>query len=116
MPAWRRQYPLGQESAFIRRLVIAKIQSPDDQAKFTDLMQRIAAAAKASDEYLTEARQHINAQIADPLDFDDNVQLARMDTNIGFIQELRQEYEDVYSQVLKEAKAEGATPDSIRPR
>jgi adenylate cyclase len=101
-----------EESAFIRRLVIAKIQSPDDQAKFTDLMQRIAAAAKASDEYLTEARQHINAQIADPLDFDDNVQLARMDTNIGFIQELRQEYEDVYSQVLKEAKAEGATPDS----
>jgi class 3 adenylate cyclase len=99
-----------EESAFIRRLVLAKLQSPDDHAKFADLRDRVAATAKASDEYLAEARRHINEQIADPLDFDDNVQLARIDTNIGFIQELRRDYEDVYNQLLHDAEAEGGTP------
>jgi adenylate cyclase len=98
-----------EESAFIRRLVIARLESPGDEARFADLRERVAAAAKASDEYLAQARQLINRQIADPLDFDDNVELARLDTRLGFIQELRQDYEEVYGKILSAETAPTAT-------
>jgi class 3 adenylate cyclase len=97
-----------EESAFIRRLVIALMESPRDDAKVADLRQRAAAAGKDSDEHLVQARKHINQQIADPIDFDDNVELARLDTRVEFIQEKRREYETDYDKLL--AAAEANTP------
>ena len=81
-----------EESAYIRRVMIALMQSPRDQAKIDNLTERVAAAAKASDDALAQSRVHINEQIADPLDFHDNVALARLDTRIEFIQEIRKRY------------------------
>ena len=91
-----------EESALIRRLVIALEETPRDDAKVADLRQRVAAAGKASDDDLAEARRHINEQIADPLDFNDNVALARLDTKIEFLQGDRKNYEEVYDRLLSD--------------
>ena len=71
-----------EESAFVRRQLLALAEPTDNAPKVEDLHQRIATAGKASDEEVAAARQHINEQIADPLDFDDNVALARLDVRI----------------------------------
>jgi class 3 adenylate cyclase len=98
-----------EESAFIRRLVIALDETPRDDAKIADLRAKVTAAGTASDNDLAEARHHINEQIADPLDFDDNVALARLDTKIEFLQGDRKHYEEVYDTLLSdEASADMA--------
>jgi adenylate cyclase len=71
-----------EESAFVRRQLLALAEPTNNAPKVEDLHQRIATAGKASDEEVAAARQHINEQIADPLDFDDNVALARLDVRI----------------------------------
>jgi class 3 adenylate cyclase len=91
-----------EESAFIRRLVLALDETPRDEAKIADLRAKITAAGAASDNDLAEARGHINEQIADPLDFNDNVALARLDTKIEFLQADRKHYEEVYAKLLSD--------------
>jgi hypothetical protein len=41
----------------------------------------------------SKARRYINRQIADPLDFDDNIALARLDDKIEDLQEQRRRYD-----------------------
>src|SRR5437868_7429871 len=94
-----------EESAFIRRLLLAIAEQTDDTAKLDALRQRVAGASKASDERIADARRHINEQIADPLDFDDNVALARLDVRIESLQEERRRYEAVLSKLLAAAEA-----------
>lgn len=88
-----------EESAFIRRLVIALHQSPRDEAEVTGLHARIASSGKASDTDLAGARVDINRQLAHPLDFNDNIELARLDTKIEFLQIARRQYEDILIQL-----------------
>jgi class 3 adenylate cyclase len=82
-----------EESAYTRRLILAMAERPRNEAKIDDLRQQIANTSKASDEQIAAARQHINEQIADPLDFDDNVALARLDVRVEALQEQRRLYE-----------------------
>lgn len=93
-----------EQSAYLRRLLLAAEQT-DDAAKVDDLRQRVAEAGKASDELIASARGHINDQIADPLDFDDNVALARLDVRIEALQEERRRYEAVVSKLLAATEA-----------
>ena len=93
-----------EESAYVRRLLLAAEQT-DDAAKVDNLRQRVAEAGKASDELIASARGHINDQIADPLDFDDNVALARLDVRIESLQEERHRYEAVLSKLLAATEA-----------
>src|ERR1700751_5589307 len=81
-------------------------ERPDKTAKGDDLRQGIANAGKASDEEIAAARQHINEQIADPLDFDDNIALARLDVRIQALQEERQRYEAVLGKLLSATEAD----------
>jgi class 3 adenylate cyclase len=94
-----------QESSFIRRLVIALDEHPRDDAAITDLRARINATAQESDAELAEARRHINEQIADPLDFNDNVALARLDTKVEFLQGERKKYEAALAKLLAVAQS-----------
>ena len=71
-----------EELAYARRLLLATAERPENTAKVDDLRQRLANAGKASDEQIAAARQQINEQIADPLDFDDNIALARLDVRV----------------------------------
>jgi class 3 adenylate cyclase len=93
-----------EQSAYLRRLLLAAEQT-EDAAKVDDLRQRVAEAGKASDELIASARGHINDQIADPLDFDDNVALARLDVRIEALQEERRRYEAVVSKLLAATEA-----------
>src|SRR6202043_503407 len=81
-----------EESAYARRLLLALADQTDNAPKVEDLRQRIATTGKASDEEVAAARQHINEQIADPLYFDDNIALARLDVRIESLQEERRGY------------------------
>src|ERR1700730_10895542 len=56
-----------EESAYVRRLLLALAGQTDDAEKDAALRGRVASAAKASDELIAGARHHINDQIADPL-------------------------------------------------
>jgi hypothetical protein len=49
-----------EESAYVRRLLFAITETPDNTPKINDLRQRIANASKASEERLAAARQQIN--------------------------------------------------------
>ena len=51
-----------EESAYVRRLLLAIADQTDDAAKVDDLRQRVASAATASDEQIAGARRHINEQ------------------------------------------------------
>jgi adenylate cyclase len=94
------------ESAYARRLLLATAERPENTAKVDDLRQRLANAGKVSDEQIAAARQHINEQIADPLDFDDNIALARLDVRLEALQEERQRYEAMLGKLLAAAVAD----------
>jgi class 3 adenylate cyclase len=94
-----------EQSAYVRRLLLAIAEGGDNATKLSDLRQRVASTGKASDEDIASARQHINQQIADPLDFDDNIALARLDEKIETLQEERQRYEAVLGKLLAAAEA-----------
>ena len=93
-----------EESAYVRRLLMAITELPDNAPKLNELRQRIANASKASDEQIAAARQHINEQIGDRLNFNDNVALARLDVRIESLQEERQHYEAVLAKLLAAAQ------------
>ena len=82
------------------------IERHDDAAKLDQLRQQVSSTGKASDVRVAEARQYINRQIADPLDFDDNIALARLDEKISVLQEERQHYESVLGKLLPAAESD----------
>jgi class 3 adenylate cyclase len=96
----------AEESAYVRRLLLAMPERSDKAPKLDDLRQRIANAGKASDQQIAAARRHINEQIADPLDFDDNIALARLDVRIESLQEERRRYESVLAKLLAAAESD----------
>ena len=94
-----------EESAYVRRLMLAIGEQGDNTTKIDDLRERVASTGKQSDEEIANAREHINRQIADPLDFDDNIALARLDDKIEVLQEERQRYEAVLAKLIPAAEA-----------
>ncbi len=94
-----------EQSADVRRLLLAFAERPDNAAKADQLRQRVAGAGKASDDEIANARRYINRQIADPLDFDDNIALARLDDKIEALQEERGRYQSVLAKLLDAAAA-----------
>src|ERR1041384_4330902 len=78
-----------EESSTSRRLAAALLDGDKTEPGYSEyiakLRTRVAGAGAASREKLAAARQSINEQIADDLDFDDNVALARLDTHVEFL-------------------------------
>ena len=93
-----------EESAYVRRLLLAIAEPGDNAATRAELGQKVASSGKASDEPIADARQYINRQIADPLDFDDNIALARLDDKIEDLQDERQRYEGILRKLLAAAE------------
>ncbi len=93
-----------EESAHVLRMLLAIAELTDNTPKLDDLRKRLANAGKETDEQISAARQHINEQIADPLDFDDNIALARLDVRIEALQEERRHYESVLAKLLAAAQ------------
>src|SRR5215472_9616265 len=95
-----------EESAYVRRLLLRIAEPGDNAARLDQLRQLVASTGKTSDERIADARQYINRQIADPLDFDDNIALARLDEKIAVLQEERQHYESVLGRLLTAAESD----------
>ena len=103
-----------EESSTSRRLISALEQGDKaDPQEVMRLRRRVAAAAKAADAGLADARRSINDQIANPLDFGDDIALARLDTRIGFLEQEREHYEALLSKLLVAAQ-HGAGADTSR--
>jgi adenylate cyclase len=94
------------ESAYARRWLLALGATTRDPARIAQLDEWMKLAAKDSDALIAEARLTINRQIADPLDFNDNVSLGRLDTRIEFLQELRRRYEAILAKLRPAAEAD----------
>ena len=99
-----------EELAYVRRLLLA-IGEQDPTAKLDGLRQAVASTGKVSDKDIAAARLYINRQIEDPLDFDDNIALARLDDRIEALQEERSHYESVLDKLVAAAKA-GEKPET----
>ena len=101
-----------EEGMYARRLALgfADGASPDPE-RLKVAKERIAAAAKATDVALAEARRNINDQIDDPLDFNDNVALARLDTRVEYLQDQRLGYEEVLARLVTAVEA-GNRPEA----
>ena len=54
----------AQESAYIRRLMLAFDEDPRDETKIAELYRRVTDAAAESDSGIAEARRLLNRQIA----------------------------------------------------
>jgi adenylate cyclase len=96
----------GDQGLWVRRLFTAYL---DDFAGATEDIGRmeteIAHQSKILDDSLAEARRLINRQISDPLGFDDDIALARLDTRLEFLQDERAAYERYLPQVVEAIEA-----------
>ena len=81
MGIWRDIRSLEQALA-LRRMVIAKMQSPPDEAGFAERQRTYEAKGQEIDEEAKAARQLINAIIDDTSTESDNARLGRIDNRI----------------------------------
>jgi len=95
-----------EQSAYVRRLLLAIADRGNNAAKIDELRQQVAGAGKVSDDEIANARALINRQIADPLDFDDNIALARLDDKVEALQEERGRYQAVLAKLIAAAAAD----------
>ena len=102
-----------EQSAYARRLLSAIAEPGNHTAKADQLPQLVASTGKASDGDLALARRHINQQIADPLDFNDNVALARLDERVANLQDERGHYERVLARLFTAASS-GDNPGAAK--
>ena len=84
-----------QEGLLARSMVIAKLESPDDKAKFTDLKQRTAEKSREADAELAETRRIIDKEIADPASLENKIELTRLDARLEFLQSRHRDYDAV---------------------
>jgi len=96
------------ESSTSRRLAAALLDGDKSDPGYAEyiakLRRHLAEAGEASKEKLSAARLSINEQIADDLDFDDNVALARLDTHVEFLQQMQRRYEGALGKWLAAAE------------
>jgi class 3 adenylate cyclase len=82
-----------EEGLYVRRLIIARLLSPDDRAAMAALEKNIDDKAQQADLEFSKARQAIDWEIADPASFGDKLALSRLDTRIEFLQQRHADYE-----------------------
>jgi class 3 adenylate cyclase len=91
----------GDEALWVRRLFIDYLDADSDGEDIARIKTQIATTAAETDDALAEARRLINRQIDEPLDFDDNIELARLDTRLELLQEDRVTYESFLAKVIE---------------
>jgi class 3 adenylate cyclase len=82
-----------EEGLFVRRLIIAKLQAPDDAAAMADLEKKANDKASEAAKEFSDARDTIAREIADPATFGDRMALSRLDTRIEYLQQRQRDYE-----------------------
>src|SRR5579885_537726 len=100
----------GDQAFWVHRLFTALL---DDftgiPANESNIRAEMARQGHILDDGVATARKLINQQIADPLGFDDDIALARLDTRLEFLQAERTAYNKLLPQVIEaiDAKQHG---------
>ena len=84
-----------EEGLFARRMVIAKLQSPDDKDGYARLKQLATEKSQEADADFAAARQVIGEELADPASLENKLELTRLDTRLEFLQSRHQDYDAV---------------------
>ncbi|MEH2613585.1 adenylate/guanylate cyclase domain-containing protein [Bradyrhizobium sp. AZCC 1693] len=112
-----------EQALALRRMVIAKMQSPPDEAGFMDRQKAYEAMAKEIEQEAQAARTLINAIIDDPSTESDNARLGRIDDRIENVtSDLGRYLGEEYKRLLPllearnfaEARASLARSDTLR--
>ncbi len=82
-----------EEGLYVRRLIIARLQSPDDHAAMAELERKADDKAQQADSEFGEARRILASEIADRAGFGDKMALSRLDTRVEFLQNRHEVYE-----------------------
>ena len=102
-----------EEGLFARRMVIAKLQSPDDKDGYERLKQLATEKSQEADADFAAARQIVGAEIADPASLENKLELTRLDTRLEFLQSKHQDYDAVLT-ALEAALDKGDTVEEKR--
>jgi adenylate cyclase len=102
-----------EEGSFARRLVIAKLQSPDDKDGYARLKQLAAEKSQEAVADFAAARQIIGGEIADPASLENKLALTRLDTRLEFLQSRQKDYDAVLI-ALEAALDKGDTAEEKR--
>jgi class 3 adenylate cyclase len=102
-----------EEGLFARRMVIAKLQSPDDKDSYARLKQLTAEKSQDADAELAAARQNIGQEIADPTSLENKLELTRLDAHLEFLQARHRDY-DVVLAALEAALEKGDPAEQKR--
>lgn len=97
----RTNLRLMEEGLFERRLLLARQMAPDDLASVTAFRQSIAEKSQQTDSELHDARRLVTAAINDPAVFADDLDLARLDTRLDFLQRRHLEYDTIVAALEK---------------
>ena len=84
-----------EEGLFARRMVIAKLQSPDDKDGYAKLKQLATEKSQEADAEFAAARQIIGGEIADPASLENKLELTRLDVRLEFLQSRHKDYDAV---------------------
>jgi class 3 adenylate cyclase len=96
----------GDQAFWVRRLFTATLDDFAGKAEDIERIEtEIARQSKILDDGLAEARRLINRQIADPLGFNDDIALARLDTRLEFLQIDRAAYDRNLPQAIEAIEA-----------
>jgi len=88
-----------EEGLFVRRLIIARLLSPDDKDAMAALEKSASEKAGQAEAEFADARKVIQGEIADPASFGDKLQLGRVDTRVEFLQQRHADYEKLRASV-----------------
>jgi adenylate cyclase len=102
-----------EEGLFARRLVISRLQTPDDKAAIQRLESATADKSKDADVEIAAARNFIGQEMGDPTSLENKPELARLDTRLEFLQRRHQEY-DVVLAALEAAIEKGDSAEQKR--
>jgi adenylate cyclase len=84
-----------EEGLYARRLLIARLQAPDDKAMIQRLELATSGKSRDADSELVAVRRIIGREISDSSSLEDKAELARLDTRLEFLQSRHREYEAV---------------------
>jgi adenylate cyclase len=84
-----------EEGLYARRLVIARLQAPDDKEAIQRLELAASGKSRDADAELQAVRGIIGREISDSSSLEDKPELARLDTRLEFLQGRHRDYEEV---------------------
>jgi class 3 adenylate cyclase len=102
-----------EEGLFARRMVISKLQTPDDKDGYAKLTQLTAEKSQEADAEFAAARQVIGQEIADPRSLGNKLELTRLDARLEFLQSKHKDY-DVVLAALEAALDKGDPAEEKR--